>query len=139
MRHRTLRCLILACSLNLVLPPGWCCIFQAQASPPASKEATSQPSSCCGHCKAKSRSVPARSTDPVAPAPDPVTPGQCPCTERYTTPPSAPKTIACDLGLPLLLPPVHLVSCDSAPADRSEAPALHADPPLQILYCTWLC
>src|SRR6266850_6258194 len=108
MRHHTLRCLILACSLNLVLPPGWCCIFQAQASPPAFKEATPKPRGCCGHCKAKPRPAPARSTDPVALAPDPVTPGQCPCTERHTTPPSAPKTIAYDLCLPVLLPPALL-------------------------------
>src|SRR5262249_29997364 len=131
------RCLLLACSLTLVLPGGWCCML---ASLPAkgsdSRAAPSFPGTCCCDTARTASS----SNTPIDPPRVPLPPGRCPCSGRFSKLPDGPTVIALDLSLPTALPPV-LLSC----APSGEALAVSDilfpsfDPPLHLLNCVWLC
>ena len=131
MRSRFLRSLVLGCGLLLTLPPGWCCIF---AFRPAKQEAP-KASPCCCPCCAKEAPQPAPAPEPAAPkAPD-----RCPCADRHTTAPDAPKVFACDLGLVALVPVTDFFT--SWPGVRSlvgpHSPAVPTS--CHVLNCVWLC
>src|SRR5262249_16116497 len=131
-----LRCLLLTCSLTLVLPGGWCCMVgpllaQGKRRPAAPLFSGS---CCCDTAKAaRSSSLPA--DPPRAPLP----PGKCPCSGRYSTMPDSPK-VSLDLSLPAALPPgpPPLAPAGEAVAERGTHP-LSLDPSLHLMHCVWLC
>ena len=127
MRTWFLRGLVLSCSLALALPPGWCCLVPARAT-----QDTPVPA---GHCCSYTKSAPP--ADPV-PEPAPAKPGGCGCCERDSTPPLDPER--------LIAAPAPAASPAVEPSPPRAGPGLtfavgfHApSPPLQILYCVWLC
>src|SRR5271165_1091228 len=99
MHSRLVRCLVLACSLNLVLPAGWCCIFESVASEHTEDLDAAECPTCCGHCDSASRPESPNHSEPSAPAPKPTAPVECPCSWRYTIAPETAYTIVCDLCL----------------------------------------
>ena len=121
---RFLTSLVLASSLILVLPRGWCCIFAALGAKAAPAKR------CC--CQ------------PEAPA-DPSTPSQprpvksCPCGERSTIAPPQPGLPSADLlpyvGTTDLAPRLHVVCSFACPLSSW----LIHPPPLRVLNCVWLC
>jgi hypothetical protein len=118
---RFLTSLVLASSLILVLPRGWCCIFAALgAKAPATR-------SCCR---------PAGKPAP-APQPRPWLVQYCPCTERNTVPADA-TTFTPDPGPGawlLDLAPTPTATCEFAePRNTFSGP-----PPPLLLNCVWLC
>jgi hypothetical protein len=142
------RALLLVSAVVLALPPAWCCLFARTVGCPEFKAATAAAKStapvCHGHCPfrcgqaACSRSCPPA---PSRPCPTPSRPCYWVCVDRVAPPsPDGPEAPGLDLALPALLPPV-LVPCPSSLAlgtGRPEAPA-PGPPPLNVLYCTWLC
>lgn len=144
MGRRGLRLLVLAVSLPLVLPPGWCCWLLLSARPQVTyaRSTKAPPAKSAGLCCCQ------------APAPPPERPCEdtrskerrtppakhCPCTDRQTTPPSYPPVEQDDGGftfvavLPLsdAPPPVFSVELLS-PAGRPPTRPLH------VLNCVWRC
>src|SRR3954447_25863085 len=72
MRSILPRCLVLASSLLLALPPGWCCLALSFAPFAMDGSARSGVPACCQH-KAKQKAA-----DPKE-APKPLHHGECPC------------------------------------------------------------
>src|SRR5262245_43108747 len=122
------RCLILLCSLVLVLPPGWCCM----ASHPDTQRAEAKRCCGCSHCQRTDVPTP-------VPKPPPVEPFNCPCFDRNSTPPSSPKPLAADA---IAVGPrwefEFEVACVGSPRLDQISPIL-ANSPRHLVYCTWLC
>jgi hypothetical protein len=121
---RPLISLMLASSLLLVLPRGWCCIFAALGAK------VTPAKGCCCH--------PEGPADPaVPPQPRPVK--YCPCAERNTVAPEHPELPSADVllcvGMTDLPPPRPLVLA----LDRPRSSWLAHPPPLHLLHCAWLC
>jgi hypothetical protein len=124
--------LLLACGLLLALPPGWCCMLQLpkaeeQARPAAPK---SVPCCCC-----KKGAKPASPT----PAPPPQRPARCPCADRHSTAPDAPKVIGCDLSCVAPLPTTDLAPSGTAAGHPVVFRALPSETSPHLLNCVWLC
>lgn len=141
MSSRVLRVLVLACSLTLALPQGWCCLFavqparQAKQAGPCPRHGTPR---CCCPCSAPLPSKSNPDPSPSEPTPAPIR--HCPCTDRNTTPPkSAVEKIDADLGLVSFLPadgPQDQQAGVVEFADQPGCPPPHA---LHVLHCQWLC
>jgi hypothetical protein len=121
------RLLVLATSLLLALPAGWCC---AAPTPTEPESKSNVPPCCQGRHEDNSRDTSA-----------PITPHQnCECcwAPQSSTPPS--KTALPDV--PLLVEPLAAVL---APMMRPtvevpiETGLAFASPPLHVLLCTWVC
>src|SRR3954463_1778976 len=99
MHTRLLRLLVLACSLPLALPPGWCCMAFCRAPAPGGDAAAPDVAPCCKHKQ--------QETGPAAPtpAPKPAPCRHCPCAERTTTVPQDPRAYTPDLSRSALLAP----------------------------------
>ncbi len=127
------RFLTLVGSLLLALPPGWCCMLWPQAPAQETRTAASQTRPCCGQCEPEGK-PPAPS--PGKPAPLPA--GKCPCHDRDTTSPDAPKGV----GPHLLAPATPLVvgppPCWAGSGRHVDPPAFVSNP-LRLLNCVWLC
>jgi hypothetical protein len=139
MHSRVLRCLILVGSFNLVLPPGWCCIFQVCAASGGNKAAQSKPTICCGHCNLGTKPQAQNRRESQPSSPGPVAPGRCPCADRQTT-----LTHVFKIGMPDLCQAVLFVALDALPcwtgmAQEADLPCFHSELSLQIIYCAWLC
>jgi hypothetical protein len=133
MRLAAVRVLVLVCSFLLVLPPGWCCLFQLPVLQGATVSPAPPVRSCCGHCQTTAR------TPASTPRPERLPPGKCPCTDRVSVLPGAPRLVACDL-LPtvLLTLPDLLPTCDSTPVAVGLS-VVHPPGPLHLCRCCWLC
>ena len=131
MRSPVLRLLVLGCGLLLALPPGWCCIFAFRS---VKQEAPKSSPCCCCPCCAEKAPRPAPTPTPAPKAPD-----RCPCADRHTTAPDAPKVFVCDLGFVVHLPATDLspswpgVSSLVGPHSPAVPTSSHA------LNCVWLC
>jgi hypothetical protein len=139
MHSRVLRCLILVVSFNLVLPPGWCCIFQACAACDQNKTVEPKGPSCCGHSKPATKPHACNESESTPPSPDPGAPGGCPCTERNTTLTHVFKVSLQDLPLALLRLALDAVPCWTGMTGEFDLPHIHSELSLQIVYCNWLC
>jgi hypothetical protein len=121
---RLLASLVLASSLVLVLPRGWCCIFAALGAKP------NTPKRCC--C---SLEVPDETPAPSGPRPV----KRCPCADRDTVLPHHD-----DAPAPDVLPSPARVGPAAAPlpAPPAAVPSRFErgpPPPLLLLKCSWLC
>src|SRR5688572_16490658 len=92
MRSRRLIALVLVCSLPLILPRGWCCIFSCFVKSALTKSAPLCPS-CCS---CASETSPDEPGEPEPPRPV----KRCPCNGRDTTLPSGPERCDPDLAPP---------------------------------------
>jgi hypothetical protein len=142
MNSRLLRCLILVGSFNLVLPPGWCCIFNASAA--SVENETAEPNAttattCCCHCNLATKPQALCEHESPAPSPDPVPPGECPCTDRQTTLTHAFKISMADLCPTLVSVALYAVPCWTSSTGQFDVPSFHSAISLQIIYCAWLC
>ena len=129
-RSRLLRSLVLGCGLLLALPPGWCCIFAFRSV----KQEAPKASPCCCPCCAKEAPRPA-----PTPAPAPKAPDRCPCADRHSTAPDAPKVFASDPGFVAPVPVIHLAPFwlgITAPAGFCPPAAATSS---HVLNCVWLC
>jgi hypothetical protein len=148
MNNRILRFLVLACSVTLALPHGWCCIFAAQKfeKQTARSEAVHGSTggegsgSCCCPGTTPQTSQPSSSSDSSPSAPSPI-PFHCPCTERNATSlKNAVEKFGADFAFVAILPindillnetvkVVEVVACFDFSPPRS----------LHVLHCRWLC
>jgi hypothetical protein len=133
-----MRSLVLAYSLTLALPQGWCCLFAVQPQKHPAARHEQGMARCCCPSTAPQPGDPNRDPSPSDAPSAPVR--HCPCTDRNTTlPKSAVEKIDTDLGLVAVLPVVaphvepsgvvELAACPSGPPPR----------PLHVLHCQWLC
>src|SRR5437868_6834476 len=106
MRSTVLRSLVLACSLLLVLPPGWCCMLAFQLSAHEAPGETPKPRTCCKHCRQAAPKAPTS-----RPAPTPLPSGECPCNDRLSMALDAPQSYHLDLSLPAPLPLIDFAFC----------------------------
>jgi hypothetical protein len=148
MRHGVVRSLVLACSLPLALPQGWCCLFAAQvAKPPttaAKQAATAAPvktDGCCPRCRhntdanPKPDHQPPRDHKPSAP-PKCI----CSCSDRDATLPSKAAVEPGVTGLVLFVPPLDSVAPSVAPTEHVVgSPHAPPGPQLHVIKCVWLC
>jgi hypothetical protein len=147
MSRRRLAALVLLCSLPLVLPRGWCCIFAGPLKAALTKVAPSRPGCCpctgerCRSCAGGTCCSCATQTPPADPGqPDTPRPVKhCPCADRDTTLSSGPEQ-----GSPDLLPPEPLAELTLPVVALARflgaVPAFpFHPPPLHVLKCLWLC
>jgi hypothetical protein len=124
---------VLACSLVLALPHGWCCLFAAQLrtlTTPVAKEAQG----CAGCCKHGAHPKPAGE-----PSKRPATP--CPCDGRQTILPGSPAVEDGGLGLvclATLLPPAASLPCVGTVEEAVWIVRPPAEP-VHVCKCVWLC
>src|SRR5882724_6989143 len=128
-----LRFMVLACSLLLVLPPGWCCFT---VSGDASTDQCASTANICSCCRQPSQPSP-RNQDR-----EPKEPVNCPCDERISTPLEPAQVHVLDLSLPSLLPPIAVTLASAG--NRyfgfvGETSSHVAEPLLHLLHCLWLC
>jgi hypothetical protein len=150
MRRRSLRVLVLACCLPLVLPPGWCCRLLLALEPlvsataPAGDEApvTPTPPCCChthGQQPADDNGQPQNSEDqPREPLSPPFK--HCPCSDRQTTLTASAAVpdgsgLVSLAALPIGDPPPPEVAGIEPVAPVARPPT----PPLHVRNCVWRC
>jgi hypothetical protein len=128
----SLRTLMLACSLLLALPPGWCCMVRAGVPTPAAEKAAPHHCPCCP-CQGTAK--------PKAPEPHPLPlpPAQCPCDGRQATAPDATKASGDNLTLAAPPPVIDLVPTFSVDGDIVALPFFPSHVSLQLLHRVWLC
>ena len=120
------RSLMLASSLLLVLPPGWCCLLPRAAAPKNELPPCCRP--CCDGAK---------HSEPVTPAPLP--PGRCPCSDRQSIAPDVAKLV---LAVPFLTAPAPALDLAVSPVavdDLLLASGPSLDLSLHLVHCVWLC
>jgi hypothetical protein len=135
MRNRALRSLVLACSLLLVLPQGWCCMLASQM---ATTTATATPipvsaRGCCDCCKQDTQSKP-QSDKPFAPPAS-----SCCCSDQQALPASVVSIEQPDAGLIFV---AVLPLLDSLlPLGSVIGDAVFHPPAYQrhVFKCVWLC
>jgi hypothetical protein len=133
MGKRTRNSLILATSLVLVLPPGWCRFVCLPIIRSAKAESPQSHGGCCDLCHRQDREEPA----PEPPKPPP--PSRCCCYELDWLKPTPPKKIEADLSLAAYLTPMHDLPPRAVRPDGLGLSLPGPSPPLHILKCVWLC
>jgi hypothetical protein len=137
MKGVTLNSLVLASSLVLLLPPGWCCFVPLPVITGVAKAAEQCRGGCrqAGRCKVSCKGKGKAPVQPPLPAPP------CPycCYEPDWLKPAPPEQVGADRSSVAL----------AAPIDRPPAPTVlrhpldlslpDPSPPLHILKCVWLC
>jgi hypothetical protein len=88
------RILVLACSLLVLMPMGWCCWLLPSAQGSAKTSEAAGCSSCCSQHPKKA--IPAKPTDPARSVP-------CPCDERVAVPVVAEEPAAPMPALPMFI------------------------------------
>jgi hypothetical protein len=131
MSNRVLRSLVLACSLLLAAPQGWCCLFAVAPARAETPTAPGNPDGNCPCCPTNNQGQNPTNT------PDTPTTSACPCDQRQTTLP-APTSLEQGQTVSFLRPP------DAAPPSitRLERACFTIPPPsprLHVLECVWLC
>jgi hypothetical protein len=131
MKRRWLAAVVLLCSLPLILPRGWCCIFAGPVK--AAMTRSAPPRARCCSCAGGPASADPKKPDP----PQPVK--HCPCSDRDTT-----LLAGSAMGDTDLLPPEPVADL-TLPREAltvflktDSAYHFHA-PPLHLLKCLWLC
>jgi hypothetical protein len=132
MRSLRLRILLLAFSLPLVLPVGWCCMV-ATAFTQADDPRQQSPPPTCSCCPSHVPHAPAK------PKPRQLPPEKCPCLWEAAKAPDSPTPPHPDAA----------ISVEAVPADPARAlpgfprsVRLDLPPPephLHLLLCVWLC
>jgi len=131
---RTARCLVLACSLIVALPHGWCCAVAGQFTKIAAGQSAVKPAVCC-ECQRCAKP----STHGDKPADSP--PDRCPCSDRNTVLTDSAAQAQSDVELA----PVAILAAPAAPLTllRIDAEAVCVvHPPtdhLHIFKCAWRC
>jgi len=132
MRNRILQTLMVACSLTLALPQGWCCLIAVQIK---EKVATGEEPTCSmfgtpGCCCPTRPSKPNKSPAPVE---------RCPCTDRNATvTTNSVEKADVDLGVVAILPEIDL-QFHEVRAVAHVGCSAHAPPrSLHVLHCRWL-
>ncbi len=126
------RALLVAASLLLALPPGWCCV--APSAPAGPAQAPARHACCHG-----GRKAPASRTSIPTPRPAPLGGPSCPCFDRAPAKPARPGIDTTDSSLPPApaltpaLPIANAVGGTAPPSRRAPSPSL------QLLHCVWLC
>jgi hypothetical protein len=72
------RALVLACSLVVALPQGWCCVFADCFAAQTTQTTVPPVSACCHCCEQKPPPSPSPVEQPSAPCPS-----RCLCTDRH--------------------------------------------------------
>jgi hypothetical protein len=128
---RVARILVLACSLTLAFPQGWCCVFAGQLARLTASATPAKPGDCC-----ECRHQPSVPSD----KPNHLPPDRCPCSDRQTVlAQQAPADHGhADLAI------VALASPDLSPTlagiDAESVCVVH--PPtkqLHVFKCVWRC
>src|SRR5262245_5293095 len=128
---RLLHILVLAGAAPLIMPPGWCCAWQAPPRADSQKAAANK--SCCG-CKKCSREQ-----TPTGQKPNTPPTNSCPCTDRSATAPEVNKDgkiLIAAATLPLAIS-VSGMACE--PLEGVDGPIAHHHISRQVLNCTWRC
>jgi hypothetical protein len=145
MRGRVAPSLVLACSLVLVLPQGWCCLFalpMAKEAPPAATPDTTAPSKPVPRCPCCAQNTDTNPIDKSTPTNKPSAPPMkgCPCPERQAVVPTPSSVQHVDTGFVLLLPPLDIVPSSFALVEGSVGPVFHPlTHQLHVFNCLWLC
>ena len=141
MRSRVVRSLVVACSLLLALPKGWCCMIAAQPQPPTAASTPTAPADaelCCPCCR---HQTPTSSPDRQPTQKSPTdSHGVCCCADRHATIPLSFSVEQSDTGFFTLLPVLGGVPACDALTDGMVVSDL--PPPtsqLHVLHCVWLC
>jgi len=141
MGNRVNRVLVLACSLLLALPPGWCCMFACQPTKAPTKTfpgdtATSPVNTeeCCRCCRPNRDSNPIPTDKPSAPSKN-----LCPCSDRHAILPYSSFVEQVHIGFVAILSP--LACLPPATLIEGLVRSTHYPPTHQrhVLKCVWLC
>jgi hypothetical protein len=136
------RVLVLACSLFLALPPGWCCMVAGQTTKAPTTTSTSDTAKapvntekCCRCCRPNSDSNPSPTDKPSAPSKS-----FCPFSDRHAILPY-PSIVekVHTAGFVAILSP--LACLPPATPIEGLVRSTHYSPPHQrhVLKCVWLC
>lgn len=134
MRFSFTRSLVVACSLLLALPPGWCC-FAFHALPAADRVTAANVPPCCKH-KLHANSSTSQQV------PRPLQHGECPCDDRVSTPADDHHGYTPDLSVSVLQAvsaTVPAVLGTTHHVDGRDVSDPIAAPSLRILHCHWTC
>jgi hypothetical protein len=131
MRNGVVSSLVLAASLVLVLPHGWCCILVRTARAGSQPAPKTQHSCCCR--------TPISKPVPANQGPLPAKP--CPCDDRQTVmasfapleKPKAQPTFA------TVEPSFDLLALAASNSVQAYSPVHPSSPPVHVIDCVWLC
>lgn len=129
--------LVFACSLILMLPPGWCCHVVTLPCCARHGETTASGSkdNCCSSCCGEETKT---STEHQTPTPKPPTGRSCCCdpqpTLRSNTNPSL-------VDLAVVAPTIEVVTTVdwTVSAQTAVSGGEFTSAPLHLLHCIWLC
>jgi hypothetical protein len=131
--NRFFRFAVLACSLPLALPQGWCCLLAIELSRFTS-EVSAKPASCCA-CADKEETTTAPAEKPTR-----LPPGKCPCDDRHTVLLEKSSVEKPDLDFAFVLPVGEDLIAIFTGVEAEAVCVRH--PPtfrLHVFECVWLC
>ena len=145
MGSRVVRSLVLACSLVLALPQGWCCLFACHTAKASETAAANSDSDLgdlgCPHC-ANQTAPTSGPTDQPTPTENPAAPchSVCPCADRQSTVPTSVSIVQLDTGAALFLLPYDTTTSNvGLVAEVDGFNVLPPKHPLHVLKRFWLC
>jgi hypothetical protein len=134
MISRPIHILIVACSLLLALPPGWCCLLEGPIFGQGGKKKLNTCGACCCDHPAK------HSDATPGPVPASPRPARCPCDDRNSTSPDPVSAkVDCGIALPALRTPLSPLSPCLIENVLLGTDRVCLDGSLHLLNCTWLC
>lgn len=128
---RTARFLVLACSLVVALPHGWCCVLAGQLTKVTAGTTERQTG---GVPRVSATHKPAQQHSPTN------VPNECPCADRQTVLTHGPSIAKCD-AVPVAILPMHdhtpavLIGLDAEAVCVVHPPTYH----LHVFKCVWRC
>ncbi|HMF10755.1 MAG TPA: hypothetical protein VKE94_00565 [Gemmataceae bacterium] len=134
MRTLLARTLLVACSVSLALPPGWCCLY-ATGARADKQQAASVERPCRGCCHKR----PAPPSEPARPAPQRLPVCCCCPVNARTVPPASQKTTDTPVRLATHERPAVVAPALRDDDDRPVNPPYFTSTPLHVLRCVWLC
>jgi hypothetical protein len=139
MQSRLIRATVFACSLLLVLPTGWCCLFAdcLRESQAGANAAIPVPTACCHPCcPQQTQSHPNQGKRPEGPHPE-----RCPCTDRQavaTVKQSVEKPVS-TFALAAVSAPVKIKQLSFKAIGDCVTIVDSPTVPIHVSKCLWLC
>ncbi|HTU93341.1 MAG TPA: hypothetical protein VMF69_24890 [Gemmataceae bacterium] len=141
MRKRVVRSLVLACSLLLALPQGWCCLLAMQTAKAATTTVseTTAPANTRGCCPCCPRNAD-RDRNPAGKPSEPEKSTCFCCPDRDATLPSTSSIERVDTGFIVIVPPLDVIFPSVALLDGVAGSTFYLPAhQLHVLKCVWLC
>lgn len=124
--------LVIASSVLLALPPGWCTFISLPIVRAKSEASTKAHGGCCDLCRCPDQAKPPQPQEPTPPS-------RCCCYELDWLKPVPPQRVEVDTTSAIFIVPSNCSPGQRIASQDLDLSIPVPSPPLQILHCVWTC